>query len=116
MRKIWPLSVPPAAEVWRPLADVYRTRDGWLLKFDLPGVRIEDVTVTVSGRRVSIAGYRKDTVVEEGSSFYLMEISYNRFERSIDLPVTLDQFRISLQARDGILLVRMTTEGVSHVR
>ena len=37
---------------WQPSADVYRTRDGWLVKFDLAGVKTEDVTVSMRGRRV----------------------------------------------------------------
>jgi HSP20 family protein len=82
-----------------------------VLKFDLAGVQIEDVSVTVRGRRVSIAGVRRDTVVEEGCSYYSMEISYNRFERTIEMPSDLDQARITLEARNGILLVRMITEG-----
>lgn len=116
LRKRWPLVVPDSPAPWQPLVDVYRTGDGWLLKFDLAGVRIEDVRVTVRGRRVSLSGLRKDTVIGEGSSYYSMEISYNRFERTIELPVNLDHARIALQAHDGILLVRMSTEGNEHVR
>jgi HSP20 family protein len=100
---------------WQPSADVYRTRDGWLLKFDLAGVRAEDVTVTVSGRRVSVSGVRRDSVIEEGCSYYSMEISYNRFERVIDMPCDLGEAQVSLQVRDGLLLVRMLTGGDQYV-
>jgi len=100
---------------WQPSADVYRTRDGWLLKFDLAGVRLEDVTVSVRGRRVSVSGVRRDSMVEEGCSYYSMEISYNRFERFIDMPADLENARVTLQARDGLLLVRMITEGNEYV-
>jgi HSP20 family protein len=115
-RKCWPLVVPDTPAPWRPLADVYRTNGSWLLKFDLAGVRLEDVTVAVRGRCVTVSGFRKDLAVEEGSSYYSMEISYNRFERTIEIPVSLENARISLQAEDGILLVRMNTEGNEHVR
>jgi HSP20 family protein len=100
---------------WQPSADVYRTRDGWLLKFDLAGVRPEDVMVTVRGRRVSVSGVRRDLAVEEGCSYYSMEISYDRFERSLDMPVDLENARITLEARNGLLLVRMNTEGNEYV-
>ena len=96
---------------WQPSADVYRTRNGWLLKFDLAGVRLEDVTVTVQDRRVSVSGVRRDSLVEEGCSYYSMEISYNRFERTIEVPCDLGGAQVSLQVRDGLLLVRMITEG-----
>src|SRR5450432_3161954 len=98
--KIWAFADDVPA-LWQPSADVYRTRDGWLLKFDLAGVRAEDVTVTVSGRRVSVSGVRRDSVIEEGCSYYSMEISYNRFERVIEMPCDLGEAQVSLQVRDG---------------
>ncbi|HTW63677.1 MAG TPA: Hsp20/alpha crystallin family protein [Bryobacteraceae bacterium] len=96
---------------WQPPADIHRTRDGWLLKFDLAGVPSDEVTVSVRGRRVSVSGVRRDSFLEQGSSYYSMEISYNRFERSVELPVNLENARVTIAARDGLLLVRMITEG-----
>jgi len=100
---------------WQPSADVHRTRDGWLLKFDLAGVQIEDVMVSVQGRRVFVTGIRRDSFVEEGSSYYSMEICYNRFERSLEMPANLETARVTIAARDGLLLVRMITEGNENV-
>ncbi|MBV9126219.1 MAG: Hsp20/alpha crystallin family protein, partial [Planctomycetes bacterium] len=55
----------PAAETfqevpWRPAVDVYRTRQGWRVKFELAGVRPEDITLTVHGRRLTVQGVRRD--------------------------------------------------------
>jgi HSP20 family protein len=109
--RFWPLFLSELPSPWEPSADVFRTRDGWLLKFDLAGVRPEDVTVSVSGRMVKVTGVRRDTSVEEGCSYYAMEISYNRFERSLEMPVNLAKARVTIEARNGLLLVRMITEG-----
>jgi HSP20 family protein len=92
------------------MADVYRTRRGWLLKFDLAGVRPEDVTLRVQGCRITVAGTRRDCSFEEGSRTYSMEIAYNRFERTIELPCDLENPEVGLEFRDGILLVRVDTE------
>ena len=113
--RFWPLFLSEAPTPWEPSADVYRTRDGWLLKLDLAGVRAEDVTVSVSGRRVKVSGFRRDTIVEEGYSYYAMEISYNRFERSLEMPVNLANAQVTIEARNGLLLVRMITEGNKYV-
>ena len=107
----WPAFLSEKAVPWVPPADVYRTQNGWLLKFDLAGVRLEDVTVNVRGRYVSVSGVRRDSVIEEGCSYYAMEISYNRFERSLEMPVNLAHARVTIEARNGLLLVRMITEG-----
>jgi|SRR5581483_12071006 len=109
--KAWPVLLSELPAPWQPSVDVYRIAGGWLLKFDLAGVRLEDVTVSVRGRRVSVAGMRRDSILEEGCSHYSMEISYNRFERSIEMPTDLENARVTIEARDGLLLVRVINEG-----
>jgi HSP20 family protein len=116
LRRIWPVMLPDTPAPWRPLVDVYRTRNGWLLKFDLPGVHLEDVRVSASGRRVSISGVRHDAVVEEGSTYYSMEISYNRFERTVEIPANVERASVRVEARDGTVLVRVIAEGNENVR
>jgi len=96
---------------WRPSADVYRTRDGWLLKFDLAGVLPEDIRVHAGPCSVTVSGIRRDCVIEEGWSPYSMEISYSRFERTIHLPCALEAARLGVDYRNGMLLVRITPEG-----
>lgn len=93
---------------WRPSVDVYRTRGGWLLKFDLAGVRPDDISVRVQGCRITVSGVRRDWVAEEGASYYSMEIAYNRFERTIDLPCGFSDPQIAVEGRDGLLIVRVT--------
>ncbi len=92
---------------WRPSVDIYQTRNGWLLKFDLAGVRPEDVNVEVRGCRITVSGVRRDLFAEEAGSYYSMEIAYNRFERTVDLPCQFANPRISLEGRDGILIMRV---------
>jgi HSP20 family protein len=95
---------------WQPLVDVYRTRDGWLLKYDLAGVAPEDVILTIDGNQVTIAGIRRDCCLEEGCSHFRMEISYNRFERTIELPDHLESARLATEYWRGMLLVRVERE------
>jgi HSP20 family protein len=93
---------------WRPPVDIYRTRRGWLLKFDLAGVRIDDVSVEVRGSRITISGVRRDWLAEEDASYYSMEIAYSRFERTIELPCRFSHPHIALEGRDGLMIVRIT--------
>lgn len=95
---------------WCPPADVYRTATGWAVKLDLAGVRPEDVRLHREGSRLVVTGSRRDLVVQEGHRHYCMEISYSRFERGVDLPVDLEQARLSTDYRDGMLLIRIETE------
>ncbi len=99
-----------AATPWKPPVDVYRSRDGWVAKFDLAGVRPEDVTLTVEGRRLTLRGTRHDCTLDEGCSHYVLEISYSRFERTIELPESLERAAVTTEFRAGMLLVRFQRE------
>jgi HSP20 family protein len=102
--------------VWRPAVDIYRTRSGWVLKFDLAGVDLRDISVEVQGCRVSIAGIRRDWLLEEGCTYYCMEINYNAFERTVELPCDVDAARWEIDFNNGMLLVRLTTSGDENER
>jgi HSP20 family protein len=106
---LFPGSQSEKETCWRPPVDVYRVRDGWLLKFDLAGVRPEDVKVEARGCRVTVSGVRRDLLVEESASYYSMEIAYNRFERTVDLPCQFETPAVAMEHRDGILIVRITS-------
>ena len=95
---------------WRPSADVYRDRNGWLVKFDLAGVRREDIQLNVTGQRLTIAGIRRDWPIQAGQQPYSMEIDYNRFERSVELPSNIENAQITTEYRDGMLLIRLQLE------
>jgi HSP20 family protein len=99
-----------ATRAWQPQADIYRAPDGWVVKLELAGVRPQDVSVTVCGSQLHIAGVRYDWIVEDGWRHQAMEIAYNRFARTIDLPHDLAQARITAECRDGMLLLRVTIE------
>jgi HSP20 family protein len=98
---------------WRPSADVYQTAGGWLVKFDLAGVRPEDIRLSAAGRRLTLEGVRRDMTREQGCHYYRMEIAYNHFARSLDLPVDLGQAEIATEYREGMLLVRIREEARS---
>jgi HSP20 family protein len=97
---------------WRPPADVYRIGAGWLIKFDLAGVRPEDIAISTSGNRLQVVGQRRDWVIEEAqqSSAYLMEISYSRFSRTLELPCDLRNAQVAMEYREGMLLIRIQCE------
>lgn len=95
---------------WQPAADVCRVPGGWLVKLDVAGVRSEDFQITVSEQRLTIAGVRRDWQFESGSHYHSMEISYNRFQRTIEFPTPIEAAQITTDYRDGILFVRLHTE------
>ena len=114
VRWVHTVLLPAAAEEpadraeWQPSVDVYRTASGWLVKFDLAGVRPEDIELRVAGCRLNVRGSRRDWSVTEGCRSYHMEIAYSRFERTVELPGPCGEVgRVTTEFRDGMLLVRV---------
>jgi len=102
-----PLRAVVEERTWQPPVDVYTTADGWLIKFDLAGVRPDDIQLTFEGTRLIVAGSRRDCSLEEGCRHLQMEISYAHFERTIILPDDLQSAVIRTEHRDGMLLIRI---------
>src|SRR5256714_8566801 len=76
----------PSGRLWCPAADVYRAHDGWIVKVDLAGIKAEDVEIRISGPLLHISGSRRDRTCGEGISHYQLEITYSRFEKTIQFP------------------------------
>lgn len=108
-RGIWRLLDPTHATApepcWRPSVDVYHGTDAWLLKFDLAGVLPSDIQLTMRGRRLTVAGVRRDTTIMAGRRAYSMEIAYSRFERSVELPFELESVEMATEYRDGMFMI-----------
>ena len=100
-----------ASASWQPAADVYQLADGWLIKFELAGVQTGDIELTLSPHGLTISGMRRDVHVQSVGRVHAMEISYNRFERTIELPGELEHMQIATEYRDGMLLVRLIDHG-----
>ena len=93
---------------WQPSVDIYRAGTTWLVKFDLAGVRKEDIAVDLDGRRLTVRGIRRDWTILEGQRAYSMEIAYNRFQRAVELPTNVETAQLGIEYRDGMLLVRIS--------
>ena len=97
----------PSGRLWCPAADVYRSRDGWIVKVDLAGVKPADVEVMVDGDLLRISGSRRDATCGEGISHYQLEITYSRFEKMIRFPRSIEQASIDQDYRDGLLILQL---------
>ncbi|HEY0544051.1 MAG TPA: Hsp20/alpha crystallin family protein [Pyrinomonadaceae bacterium] len=96
--------------LWRPAADVYRTSDGWIVKVDLAGVRSDDLEIVIDGSTLSIAGCRRDTFYGEGVSYHQLEITYSRFEKTLQFPCSIEGATVMRDYRDGLLILHLRGE------
>ena len=100
----------PSGRLWCPAADVYRARDGWIVKVDLAGIRPADIEITLDGPLLRIRGLRRDGTCGEGVSHYQLEITYSRFEKTIQFPRSIEHASIERDYRDGLLTLHLHEE------
>ena len=86
---------------WSPTLDLTEEPGRYVIEMDVPGVRLEDLSMSVSGRRLVVSG-RRELVRERWSG---------AFSRSLDLPDEVDEARISATLREGILRIELPRRG-----
>lgn len=98
------------ATAWVPSANIFTRRSSDLvIQISLSGVRREDVDITFAHGVLTIAGERMSEPDEEGVNFYVRELYYGAFRRSITLPEGVDESKISADFENG--LVEITVRG-----
>ena len=93
--------------LWEPAADIYRTPGGWIIKFDLAGVSPDDLEVLIADDKLIVRGVRRDSFINEGWSYYQLEITYSRFERAISIPCNWTKACVTSECREGWLVVNV---------
>lgn len=94
---------------WLPAVDVHETADALVLQAELPGLRLEDINVSVENGMLTISGEKRKEV-EEGSkdtNYHVIERRYGRFERSFRLPQTVNAEQVKAEFAHGVLTVTL---------
>ena len=99
--------VRPSGRLWNPAADVYRSKDGWIVKVDLAGVSVNDLEIEIDQSNLRVRGCRRDTFFKEGFSYHQMEITYSRFEKTIQFPCSIEAASLAHDYLDGFLIVHL---------
>ena len=94
-------------EMWAPVIDVIEKEDQFLLKVELPGVKEEDINISISGNILSVEGEKKTETEIKKKDYYYSESSYGSFARSVTIPSTVDVARIEANCDTGVLLITL---------
>jgi HSP20 family protein len=97
----------PQEMTWAPTADAFVADNTLVVKADLPGVKKDDVSVTVRGDVLTIEGQRKEEKETKEAKYYAAERFSGAFMRSFPLPEGVDINAISAEYKDGVLEVRV---------
>lgn len=90
---------------WWPTVDVSETKDNFLIKAELPGMDASDVNVSVSGNVLTIKGEKRKEEEEKDEHHYRAERYYGSFQRSFQLPSSMQAEKVEATFDKGVLRV-----------
>ena len=115
----FPFAGEPAngsATAWFPATDVVEDAEGLRISLELPGVKPEAVEVTVENRTLTIKGQKEQVKEENSQRLHRYERSYGKFERSFQLPATVDAEKIQAHAEHGVLTLTLPRAEAAKAR
>ena len=88
--------------------DVFETDNNLVLKASVPGMKPEDLDVTITGDLLTIKGeYKSEEETGKGRNYLRQERRFGSFCRQLTLPATVDANKVSATFEDGVLTLDM---------
>ena len=92
---------------WTPALDLHQDKDHFFVHAELPGMKKEDVTLSLHDGVLTLSGERRHETAPTDKTTLRNERFFGRFERSITLPTPVDATRVSAAYENGILTVTL---------
>lgn len=101
----WPSRDSGLFSGWSPALDVFDDKDSFVVKVELPGMKKEDINLSLHDGVLTISGERKfERENKEGETFR-SERYFGKFQRSVTLPAAVDANKVSASYKDGVLSI-----------
>jgi HSP20 family protein len=98
----------PAFEVdWKPAIDVVDKKDHILVKADIPGVKKENIDISMTSDTLTLKGKMERNEEEKSESYYRSERVYGTFGRILRLPSDVDTGKVKATLENGILELKL---------
>jgi HSP20 family protein len=94
---------PAPLSRWNPAVDVYQDKDQFTVVVELPGLKKEEIEISLHDETLTISGERKSEKSSEQE--FLTERLYGRFQRSLTLPTAVDAEKVIASYKNGLLQV-----------
>ncbi len=92
---------------WTPALDIYEDKDNVYVKAELPGMKREEIELTLHDGVLSISGERKAETKREDAEVHRVERFFGRFQRTVTLPGPIAADKVKAEYKDGILSIKL---------
>jgi HSP20 family protein len=96
-----------APTLWAPKVDIQENKEGYVLKADLPGIKQEDIKITLTDNQLVIRGEKRREVEEGDTTYHRVERVHGTFERAFTLTKAVRSDKIEALYRDGVLEIHV---------
>jgi HSP20 family protein len=96
-----------------PATDVYETPDKFIVYMEIPGVRLEKLSVLASHSSVTVTGIRQRPAFDHTTCVHQLEVEYGKFERTINFDTPIDMEFTTSTFKDGFLLIQLPKKKIS---
>ena len=107
MEELVPMPREAGERPFAPVVDVYETDNEVVVKAELPGVKKENIEVSIKDNSLCIRGEKKEDREEKTETYHRVERTYGRFERVIGLPTDVKVESARAEFKDGVLEIRI---------
>jgi HSP20 family protein len=90
---------------WTPPVDIYETADRYVVTAEVPGLKREQIELSVENGRLTLRGARQDAV--DSRQFHQIERGHGQFHRTFEFGDTVSPDTISADLRDGVLTITL---------
>ncbi len=93
---------------WLPNVDLCETNELYTIRVELPGVDLEDISLTIQDAVVRVSGVKREPDISQKLlCYYCLERRYGKFLREINLESVVDARRATAQLDNGVLIVEL---------
>jgi len=92
---------------WYPPTDIIETKDNYILKLEVPGMKKEDVNIELKANVLTIKGERKEEKEIKEENYHRIESFSGAFSRSFTMPDNIDSQNVFASMKDGVLELKI---------
>ena len=92
---------------WTPALDVHEDKDNFVVQAELPGMKREEIDVSLHDGALSLSGERKTEKKYEEAEVYRTERFFGKFQRTVTLPAPVAADKVKAQYKDGVLTITL---------
>jgi HSP20 family protein len=94
-------------DAWSPSVDISETKDNLVIKAEIPGMKKEDIEISIHDSILTLRGEKKQEKEEKDVNYHRIERSYGSFYRSFTLPASVKADKVKATYKEGVLNITL---------